>query len=214
MLWFLILCGLVATASAQTSLSRFNFTIGGGEGIGRTYVAAFSGNTYHGVAGGGLNFSRMFGMDAEYMYYDLGIRPSVSIPQSLNDPNGHLQAISLNGIVRAPLHGKLGAYGIFGLGFYRRSVSANTETLVAGSPCQPAWSRWWGIQCDTSNRVEPQQNLSSYSKDAGGFNFGGGLTYRIKHLDHTKAFVEWRYHRAYQSDAQTIVMPITLGLRW
>jgi outer membrane protein with beta-barrel domain len=209
----LVFCGLIASASAQSNFNRFNFTVGGGLGIGRGEVAGFVGNSYHGVVGGGMNFSRMFGMDAEYMYYDLGLRPSVSQSQSLNGATGNMQSISLNGIVNAPLHSKFGAYGIFGVGFYRRSVSANKELLPFGATCQPAWARWWGIDC-VNNQVQPQQTLSSFSRDAGGFNVGGGVTYRLSRLYSTKLFIEGRYHRAYHSDGQTIVFPITVGLRW
>jgi hypothetical protein len=212
-LFLLVFCGLIASASAQSDFNRFNFTVGGGLGIGRGEVASFVGNSYHGVVGGGMNFSRMFGADAEYMYYDLGLRPSVSQSQSLNGASGNLQAVSLNGIVNAPLHSKFGAYGIFGVGFYRRSVSANKEVLVPPQLCQPAWARWWGINCP-NGALEGTQTLSSYSKDAGGFNFGGGVTYRLSRFYNTKVFIEGRYHRAYQSDGKTIVFPITVGLRW
>jgi hypothetical protein len=58
------------------------------------------------------------------------------------------------------------------------------------------------------------QTISSFSKDAGGFNYGGGITYRLNHLHHSKLYIEYRYHRAYQSDGQTIVSPITVELRW
>jgi hypothetical protein len=214
--WILLLVvvsALAVSASAQSNFSRLNFTVGGGLGIGRTYVAAFVGNSYHGVAGAGVNFSRMFGADAEYMYYGLPIRPSVINGQSLPGATGNLQAVSLNGIVNAPLHSKLGAYGIFGVGFYRRSVSAHSEVLPAGAICQAAWTRWWGISCP-NGALGSQVTLASYSKDAGGFNVGGGATYRLNHLDHAKIFVEVRYHRAYHSDAQTGVIPITVGLRW
>ena len=82
-------------------------------------VASYVGNSYFEVAGAGMNFSRMFGVDAEYMYYDLGFRPSVirSEPDTpkrkyaVDKPGRHRQ--------RAPPYGKLGAYGIFGIGFYR-----------------------------------------------------------------------------------------------
>jgi hypothetical protein len=213
-LLLLLFCGMVASASAQSNFNRFNFTVGGGLGIGRHEVADFVGNSYFGVAGGGVNFSRLFGVDAEYMYYNLNLRPSVSLAESLNDPSGNLQSISLNGIVNVPRHyGKLGAYGIFGLGFYRRSVSANREVLTPPLPCQPAWVRWWGINCFNGG-LNGQQTLSSFSKDAGGFNFGGGVTYRLNHLYNSKLFIEYRYHRAYHSDGETIVMPVTFGLRW
>ena len=213
-LFLLAFCGLIASASAQSNFNRFNFTAGGGLGIGRGEVANFVGNSYFGVAGGGMNFSRMFGVDAEYMYYDLSIRPSVANgPASLNDASGNLQSMSLDGIVTAPLHRKVGAYGIFGVGFYRRSVSANKETLTPPLSCQPPWSRWWGINCYNGG-VDGQQTLSSFSKDAGGFNYGGGLTYRLNHFHNSKLYIEYRHHRAYHSDGQTIVVPITVGLRW
>jgi len=56
--------------------------------------------------------------------------------------------------------------------------------------------------------------MSSNTKDAGGFNFGGGINYRLNHLHDSRVYLEYRYHRAYQSDGKTIVMPITVGLRW
>jgi hypothetical protein len=216
-LLLLLVCGLVASASAQTNFNRFNATVGGGLGIGKDEVASFVGNSFQGVVGGGVNFNRMFGMDAEYMYYGLSLRPSVSQSQHINDPTGNMQSVSLNGIINVPRHyGKLSAYGIFGVGFYRRSVSANRNFLAFNTqPCQPAWVRWWGINCVNGAVSNPQgQYLSSFSKDAGGFNFGGGVTYRLNHLYNSRLFIEYRYHRAYQSDGQTIVMPVTLGLRW
>jgi hypothetical protein len=170
------------------------------------------------VVGGGWNFSRMFGVDAEYMFYDLSFRPSVIRSQSLTHPSGHMQSISLDAIVNVPRHfGKLGGYGIFGGGFYRRSVSQTNQPLQPFATCQPVWGRWWDINCIGSvvpPPPAPAQSLSSLSKDAGGFNFGGGATYPLNSLNNAKLFFEVRYHRAYHSDGQTIVMPITVGLRW
>jgi hypothetical protein len=218
-LGLLLFCGLVASASAQSgsegsnSFGRYNFTVGGGVGIGRDDVASYVGNSWHGVAGGGINFNRMFGVDAEYMWYDLNFRPQVKLHQSLANQSGNMQSFSLDGIVTVPKHfGKLGAYGILGVGFYRRTVSIPSRTLAFQSLYEPAW-RWWDIQKDPQGNVL-QQVQSSNSKDAGGFNFGGGVTYRLNHLHNSKLFFEWRYHRAYQSDGKTIVMPVTFGLRW
>jgi hypothetical protein len=211
---FLAFCGIAAAASAQSNFNRYNFTVGGGPGIGKGEVAAFVGNSDQVVLGGGMNFSRMFGVDAEYMYYNLSFRPSVIQNQNLPGAGGHLQSISLDGIVNVPRHlGKFGAYGIFGIGFYRRSVSANTQMLQTNYICQPAWVRWWDINCLNGSPQTPQ-TLSSFSRDAGGFNYGGGLTYRLNHLHNSKLYIEYRYHRAYQADGQTIVLPITVGLRW
>ena len=211
---FLAFCGIAASALAQSNFNRYNFTVGGGLGIGKDEVANFVGNSFQTTLGAGINFTRMFGADAEYMYYDLSFRPSVIQNQSLPGAGGHLQSISLDGIVNVPRHlGKLGAYGIFGIGFYDRSVSANSQLLGTNTICQPVWGRWFGINCLNGTPQTPQ-TLSSFSRAAGGFNYGGGLTYPINRLHHSKIFVEWRYHRAYQADGQAIVMPITVGLRW
>jgi len=224
-LWLLAFCGLsIASVVAQTSAAQtsgqknypqFNFNVGGGFGMGRGVVGSFVGNSYFGVAGAGMNFSRMFGFNAEYMYYDLPIRTSVRNDQGLNDTTGSLSAISLDGIVRPPGHlGKLRFYGIFGVGFYRRSVTSSNTGDLLGAFCQPSWV-WWDIVCTgVPPSVQTDQHLGSFSKIAGGYNYGGGVTYPLNHFHKAKVYVEYRYHKAYQSDVQTIVWPITVGLRW
>ncbi|MFI5118040.1 MAG: outer membrane beta-barrel protein [Terriglobales bacterium] len=218
-LWLLLFCGLVASAWSQensersNNFGRYNFVAGGGLGIGRSDVASFVGNSWQGVAGGGINFNRLFGVDAEYMWYDLNFRPGVKLGQSLTNQSGNMQSISLDGIVNVPKHfGKLSAYGIFGIGFYRRTVSIPSRPILYGTNPYPAW-RWWDLQRNVQGIVLAQ-NMSSNSKDAGGFNYGGGITYRLNHLHNAKIYVEGRYHRAYQSDGKTIVFPVTVGLRW
>jgi len=226
-LFLLAFCGLIASASAQSNFNRYTFNVGSGLGIGRDDVASYVGNSSYMVVGGGRNFSHLFGVDAEYMYYDLGFRPSVKFSQALADQSGNMQSISLDGIVNVPRHiGKLGAYGIFGLGFYRRTVSVPKNLLPNDAPMQPAW-RWWDLNwVDYNPAIGPViqqpgppgppygEYMSSNSKVAGGFNYGGGLTYRLNHLHNARLYIEGRYHRAYHSDGQTIVMPITIGLRW
>jgi hypothetical protein len=217
--------GLVAAASAQdstqSSFGRFTLSFGGGPGIGRGYVASFVGNSVQATVGSGYNINRIFGVDAEYMYYDLDLWPSVSMGQSLPDATGRLQSVSLDGIVNVPKHiGKFGAYGIFGVGFDDRSVSAHRQLLPSGTICQETYYRWWGINCVSNNPLVPTgtvngtQTLSSYSRIAGSYNYGGGLTYQLKSWHHAKIYFEYRYHHAYQADAETIVWPVTVGLRW
>ena len=124
----------IASAGAQTDVKpnypRFNFNVGGGEGIGRGDAGAFSGNSFFAVGGAGWNFNKIFGASVEYMYYALPIRPSVAIPQQLGSANASLNAISLNGIVKVPYKvGRYGAYGIFGVGFYDRNSYSNTGNV-------------------------------------------------------------------------------------
>ena len=213
-LFLLALCGLSIAASAQQDFNRFNFTAGGGLGFGRGAVANFTNRSYNGVVGGGVNFNRFFGVDAEYMYYNLAFRDTVVQQQGLPGAKGHLQSVSLNGIFNYKLQGRFGVYGIAGVGWYQRSVSARSQPLLTGTVCQPAWI-WWDIQCTdgTPSVASHDQTLSSFSKGAGGFNYGGGLTYRLKQPG-VKVFAELRYHRAYHSDVKTVVFPVTVGVRW
>ena len=220
-LLLLVFCGVVASASAQSSFDRYTFNFGGGVGIGRGYVSNFVGDSFQGTVGGGINFNRLLSADAEYMYYDLKLRQSVSDEPGLGNATGHLQSVSLNGIVNVPRHfGRLGAYGIFGVGFDDRSVAVgHSQLLISGTVCQPAYYRWWGINCISTNPQAPpvvngQQTLSSYSKVAGSYNYGGGITYRLQSWHRARIYVEYRHHKAYQSDAETVVWPITVGFRW
>jgi hypothetical protein len=213
-LFLLVFCGLIASASAQTTFNRYTYSAGLGLGIGRDDVAAYVGNSFTAVVGGGMNFTKMFGADAEYMYYDLNFRQSVKESQSLADQSGRMQSISIDGLVKVPrrFH-NFSAYGIFGIGFYDRTVSIPSRSLQPGTVYQPAW-RWWDINRDIFNNIITPQTMGSSSKVAGGFNYGGRITHPLYHLHDADIFLEWRYHRAYQSDGMTIVMPITVGLRW
>jgi len=230
-LFVLVVVGILVTPalaqSTQSNVPRFNFNVGGGFGFGKGAVSDFVGNSFFGVGGAGINFNRMFGMSAEYMYYDLTIKPSVSNNQGLETTNGALHSISLNGIVRAPLHAfGFTPYGIFGLGFYDRREHTSTPAIFPGaSPCQATWVYWWDIYCvggvggtaPSPNPIYPRsgvQDMGSFSKIAGGFNAGGGLTYRLNRWHNASVYGEFRYHKAYQSDVQTIVWPVTVGLRW
>ena len=81
-------------------------------GIGRDDVASYVGNSFQGVVGGGINFSRMFGVDAEYMYA-CGFRSNViQVPEPARAA-GRMQSVSLDGIVTVPRQlWKVGAYDI------------------------------------------------------------------------------------------------------
>jgi hypothetical protein len=223
-LFLLMFLGVFVTSAwaqveGKSNFPRFNFNVGGGYGVGRGDVGSFVGNSFFAVGGAGMNLNRMFGFNGEYMYYDLGIRPSVSLGQNLQSTSGSLHSFSLNGIVRAPYRfGGLSPYGIFGVGFYDRRVSSNTGKVAPGTPCQPSWT-WWDVACyynPNSGQYDTrtQQTLLSNSKIAGGYNYGGGITYPLHRWHNAKVYAEYRYHKAYQSDVVTIVWPFSVGLRW
>jgi hypothetical protein len=214
LLWMIFAAISIGSAAAQTpTFPRYNFDVAGGIGLGRGDVGRFVGDSYQFEAGAGLNFNRMFGFNAEYMYYNLDLKQSVANGQSINNASGHMNSWSLDGLVRAPVHlGDWGAYGIFGVGFYQRVVSSTTGLIHAGATCQPAWI-WWDIYCP-AGFVLTNQYMGSNTKVAGGFNVGGGITYRLHRFHNANLFGEFRYHRAYTSDTETSMMPISVGFRW
>lgn len=199
-------------ASAQ-GLNHFNFNVGGGFGGALGDVGKFTGTSYHGVAGAGWNFSPRVGVKAEYMYYNLSFKDSVKLNQGVPDASGRLQSATLNFFYQMPLQGKMGVYAIGGAGWYMRYVEARSQFLPQGTVCQPAW-QLWGIDCTTTvpSVVDPGQTLSSNSVSGGGYNFGGGITYRI--TKGTRFYLEGRYHHANTADRHTTVFPVTVGLRW
>lgn len=211
-LFFLVFCGFAIAAPAQT-FNRFNFNVGGGLGGALGDVGKFTGTSYHGVVGGGLNLTRNFGFKAEYMYFNLHFDDSVKQQQSLPDATGHLHSATLNLFLNFPLGPKGSVYAIGGAGWYQRAVATRSRTLPANALCEPAW-KLWGIACTTGSPsvVDPAQILSSNTVSAGGYNFGGGITYRL--TKPMRLYVEGRYHRANTSDGKTTVFPVTVGLRW
>jgi len=198
----------VGMASAQSS--RFNFNVGGGAGASRGDIGNFTDKSFQGGAGAGINLTRRFGVDAEYMYYNLSFTDTV-LRQQVPDASGHIQSVTLNGIFKAYNQGKWGLYGIAGLGWYRRSVEGRSQVLVPGTVCQPSWALW-GVTC-TSNVITEQQILSSRTLNAAGYNAGGGITYKLPYHN-AKFYMEVRYHHANHNDVRTSVLPITFGLRW
>lgn len=208
--FLLALVGLGITAASAQTFNRFNFNIGGGFGGAVGDVGKFTGTSYNGVAGAGVNFSRAFGVKAEYMYFNLGFDDGVKVGQSLPGATGHAQSATLNLVYNRNLQGKLGVYAIGGGGWYQRTVEAQSQTFVKDTVCQPAWELW-GIVC-TNGLLDTSQTLSSNSVSGGGYNFGGGFTYRLK--KQARIYVEGRYHHANTSDRHTTVFPVTVGLRW
>jgi opacity protein-like surface antigen len=214
---FLLLsfCALAITAaSAQKKLPLFTFNAGGGPGINRGAINSYTNSSYHGVVGGGVNFSRLFSLNAEYMYYNLPFQSALThAPQGVPGATANVQAATLNLIVNAPLHSRWGVYGIAGFGGYRRAVSADKTLLLNGTACQNVYV-FWNVLCTTSSPIEVKgdQTISSRITSVGGYNYGGGVSYRVGHR--LKIYGEARYHRTNNRDIRTQVFPITFGIRW
>lgn len=214
-LFLVALCGCVSALGwGQASPSKFNYNAGFGFGFGKGNVGDFTNTSYDATVGGGYNFNRLLGVKAEYMYYNLSFQDSVKQFQGLQGAGGNLQALSLNPTANFSLGGRWGVYAIGGFGIYRRNVSAPSKFLAQGTVCQPAWI-WWRIECNTNNLVLPAQTLSSHTAYAGGYNLGGGITYRVPNFHGMKLYAEGRYHHAYTGGKDpTSVFPVVFGVRW
>ena len=145
------------------------------------------------------------------MFQGLPLKQSVANELGVSQVKGRLYSVSANLLWGVPLTNKVSAYAIGGGGWYRRSLEAQNTVLQAGSVCEPGWL-WWSIEC--TNGIFPTQvTVGTRSSDAGGFNIGGGLTFRVG-TSSTNIYAEVRYHKAFTANIDTTVLPVTFGLRW
>lgn len=203
----LVLGVLSSVAHAQ----RYNFNVGAGPGFPLSKTSDFATTSYNIVAGGGRNLNRHLKLTAEFMFQGLPLKQSVANELGVSQVKGRLYSVTANLLWGAPFTNKIGAYVIGGGGWYRRSLEAQNTVLQAGSVCEPGWI-WWDIEC--TNGIFPTQvTVGSRSSDAGGFNIGGGLTFRVGTTS-ANIYAEVRYHKAFTANIDTTVLPVTFGLRW
>jgi len=201
----MILLGALVSPHAQ-DYSKFNFVIGGGPGFPLGDMSSFADTGGHFLVGGGFNFSKIFGLDTEFMWHDLPINSATR--QLLQTPGATARqySVTVNPIVHLPFASKLGAYVIGGIGWYHRS--GETTTPGTGVVCDPYWSWWYGCAIGSVDFV-----TGSRSADAFGGNIGGGLTFRLGE-SHAKIFTEVRYHHAGYDRVSTNLLPLSFGIRW
>jgi hypothetical protein len=210
----LIVVGMLSSARAQSSsqgpsgeteYSKWLFNIGGGVGFPLGDISNFVNDGGNFVIGGGMNFSRWFGIDTEYMWHDLPINSRTKALLTTPDASARQHAWTFNPIVHLEGH-KLGAYLIGGIGWYHRS--GETTVPGVGVVCDPYWSWWFGCTLGQVNFV-----TGSRSSNAFGENIGGGITYRLGE-SHAKFYTEVRYHHAGYNRVSTQLLPLTFGIRW
>ncbi len=203
-----IICVLFALpASAQ----RYNFNLGSGPAFPLAKASDFAGTSYNFVAGAGPNLTSHVKMNAEFMFQGLPIHQSIVDQIGVSKVKGRLYSLTGNLIVGSSLGGSKSAYLIGGGGWYRRTVEAQQTVLQAGEVCEPIWI-WWNVQC--INGIFPTDvTIGSSTSSAGGFNVGGGLGFRLGESN-ANFYAEVRYHRAFTRNLDTIVLPVTFGIRW
>jgi hypothetical protein len=201
----LILCAL-GSSRAQEEYSKYLFNIGGGISFPQGDLGQFVNDGGNFVVGGGYNFSKLIGVDSEFMWQDLPVNSATK--QALNTPGASARqyAWTFNPIIHFPLGHKAGGYLIGGGGWYHRS--GETTTPGTAVICDPYWSWWYGCTIGAVQIV-----TGSRSANAFGGNIGGGITYRLGE-SHAKLYAEVRYHYASYNKVSTEILPLTFGIRW
>jgi hypothetical protein len=89
----------------------------------------------------------------------------------------------------------------------RRTVEFTQPTLAQTIVFDP----WWGYF--GPGLVSVNQVLGSVSSDAGMYNVGAGVNIPLPRTA-IKLYVEGRYMHGFTPDANTRIVPLTVGIRW
>jgi len=172
----------IAAAPAFGQSSRFTVNFGVGMGFNQGQIASLVDTSGSIVLGVGYHLSDTIAAVAEYQYYNLAFKESIDDPFNPNEGIGQLDSVSANALIK--INNKVGAYGIGGVGWYRRYVRIEGPSIVPAFVADPAL----------------------------GFNLGAGVTFPFG--GRFKLYGELRYHHAYNRVVPTIVLPVTFGIRW
>lgn len=192
---------------------NYNFNFGGGPGFPLSTTSNLAGISYNFVVGGGPNLSSHVKMNLEFMFHGIPPHQSVIDQLGLADVKGRLYSLSANLLAGTSVGDGKSVYVIGGGGWYRRTLEAKQTVIQAGEVCSPYWE-WWDVQCGNGIFVT-EMTVGSRTSSAPGFNVGGGVTIRLGDSDSPANFyVEVRYHHAFTRNFDTVVLPVTLGIRF
>ncbi|HTS07969.1 MAG TPA: hypothetical protein VMP68_20520 [Candidatus Eisenbacteria bacterium] len=189
---------------------RYNFNVGAGPGFPLSTTSDFAHTSYNFVAGAGPNLTPHVKLNAEFMFHGIPVQDNIIQQFGFSDIKGRLYSLTGNVIVGSSIGYGKSAYLIGGGGWYRRTIEAKQTVLSVGEICEPWW--WWDAQC-VNGIVSSEVTVGSRTSSAGGFNLGGGLTFRLGESS-SNFYAEVRYHRAFTRNGDTTVLPVTFGIRW
>ena len=169
---------------------------------------------YDVLIGGGYNFNKHLAAMIEYRFDHLGIQNSVlntlatecgttDCPYGVTG-NTHAWSLTLNPVYNLKSHGHYGGYVTGGGGFYRLLTSFNTPVDLG-----PECSYYYGCYEDYGNAL-----IDHYSSNQGGFDVGGGFTWKPNPDQHGAIFADVRYEWLDSPGNSTQILPVTFGYRW
>jgi opacity protein-like surface antigen len=186
------------------------FNVGGGasltNGATRTFVRGGGGVVAAGVA---RNASKYLGLRADFQWDNLPLRNSALQLAQAPGATSYVFSVMLDPIINIPASKNWGGYILIGPSYYHRGGKLDSSSAVPGSACNPFWT-WWGACVNGS--VPLSGKFLSNSQDEFGYNFGGGVTRKIR--SNVDFYVEFRYLHGKHSGITTDLRPITVGVRW
>jgi opacity protein-like surface antigen len=189
---------------------NWNFNVGGGanltNGTTKTFVRSGGGVGAVGVA---RNTSQYFGIRADFQFDNLPLRQSALDLAQAPNASSHVYSFMLDPIINIPATKEWDGYVVFGPSFYHRSGKLADSTAFPGSACN-AFFVWWGNCLNGSLPLDG--NFLDAHQNEFGFNFGGGIAYRIQ--PKIELYVEFRYLHGTRDSVTTDLRPITVGVRF
>jgi len=189
---------------------KWSFNVGGGAslpyGTTDTYVRGGGGVAAAGVA---RNYSKYFGLRLDFQFDNLPLRTSALELAQAPGATAHAYSLMLDPIINIPVSKNWGGYLVFGPSFVHRSGKLDSSSAIPGSACNGFFT-WWGHCFDSSLPING--NFLHSSQNEFGYNFGGGITRKIR--PNMDFYAEFRYLHGKHNNITTDLRPLTIGIRW
>ena len=189
---------------------KWTFNVGGGaslpNGTTNTYVRGGGGIA---AAGAARNYSKYFGFRLDFQFDNLPLRTSALELAQAPGATDHVYSLMLDPIINISASKNWGGYLVFGPSFLHRSGKLDSSSAIPGSACNGFFT-WWGHCFDSSLPING--NFLHSSQNEFGYNFGGGITRKIR--PNMELYAEFRYLHGKHNNITTDLRPITIGIRW
>jgi len=189
---------------------NWNFNVGGGasltNGTTQQFVRGGGGIAAAGVA---RNYSKYFGIRADFQFDNLPLRTSALESAQAPGASSHAYSISLDPIINIPATKVWSGYIVFGPTYIHRSGKLDSSTVIPGSACN-SFFVWWGT-CFGGN-IPLDRNFLSANQNEFGYNFGAGIARKV-HAN-IEIYGEFRYLHGTHNGLTTDLRPITAGIRF
>jgi len=164
-----------------------------------------------GVAAAGVarNYSKYFGLRLDFQFDNLPLRTSALELAQAPGATAHAYSLMLDPIINIPVTKNWGGYLVFGPSFVHRSGKLDSSSAIPGSACNGFFT-WWGHCFDSSLPING--NFLHSSQNEFGYNFGGGITRKIR--PNMDFYAEFRYLHGKHNNITTDLRPLTIGIRW